>query len=275
MCKPIDKQNDTVKPAGSQFRLLRHWPIGLALLIVAVGFLLVAIGVSMPAYTDPVAAERIKSGLECMRGVPNPDAGRLCSNEIWHRSMNELRTIKWSLVDQGGAMLASGLTMCVFLRWSRGKSWRQWSTPRWNFSLLAMAALAWLMQIPVYDLYFITELTRDYLPHWSDSISIPMLAAQAKLLQWFLPYMAIWLLFVVGARSPARVFSSVPGRPLVNAFWTGITAVLFVLVAAVLVGAILDGPILMVPILWLTLWLLLCARAAALSRHRPVLENSG
>jgi hypothetical protein len=100
-----------------------------------------------------------------------------------------------------------------------------------------------------------------------------MLASHTNLLQWFLPYMAIWLLFVVGARLPARVFSNVPGRPLVNAFWTGITAVLFVLVASVLVGAILDGPILMVPVLWLTLWLLLCARAAALTRHRPVLES--
>jgi hypothetical protein len=85
--------------------------------------------------------------------------------------------------------------------------------------------------------------------------------------------MAIWSLFVVGARLPVRIFSRLPGRPLVNAFWTGVTAVLFVLVAAVLVGAVLDGPVLMLPFLWLTLWLLLCARAAALTRHRPALEN--
>jgi hypothetical protein len=218
MHNPIKEQNDTLKPAGSQSRLLRHWPICLALLVVAVGFLLVAIGASMPAYTDPVAADRIRSGLECRRGVPNPDVDRLCSNEIWHRSMNELRTIKWGLVDQGGAMLASGLTMCVFLCWSRRKSWRKWSTPRWNFSVLALAAVAWLIQIPAYDLFFITELTRDHLPHWADSISIPMLASHTNLFQWFLPYMAIWSLFVIGARLPARIFSNLPGRPLVNAF---------------------------------------------------------
>jgi len=40
-------------------------------------------------------------------------------------------------------------------------------------------------------------------------------------------------------------------------------------VGLVLVGAILEGPIVMVPFLWLTLWLILCARAAALTRHRP------
>jgi hypothetical protein len=269
----VDKQTDTPKPGPSRFR--RHWLVLLALLTIAAGLLLVAVGASMPAYTDSAAAERIKSGLECIPGVPNADPDRQCSDEIWQRSMSELRTIKWILVDQGGALLTSGLTMCVFAFWSRGKSWRQWSTPRWKLAILALAALAWLVQFPVYSVYFITQLTLDDLPHWADSISIPMSALQANLLQWFLPYMAIWSLFVIGARLPARIFSNLPGRPLVNAFWTGITAVLFVLVAAVLVGAVLDGPVLMVPFLWLTLWLLLCARAAALTRHRPVLENGG
>jgi hypothetical protein len=271
MCNIVDKQTDTPKPGPSRFR--RHWLVFLALLAVAAGLLLVAVGASMPAYTDSAAAERIKSGLECIPGVPNPDPNRQCPDEIWQRSMSELRTIKWILVDQGGALLVSGLTMCVFAFWSRGKSWRQWSTPRWKLAILVLAALAWLVQFPVYFVYFIGRLTRDDLPHWADSISIPMGALQANLLQWFLPYMAIWSLFVIGARLPVRIFSRLPGRPLVNAFWTGVTAVLFVLVAAVLVGAVLDGPVLMLPFLWLTLWLLLCARAAALTRHRPALEN--
>jgi hypothetical protein len=91
---------------------------------------------------------------------------------------------------------------------------------------------------------------------------------QSILLRLFLPYIAIWLIFIVGARLPASVFSNVPGRPLVNAFWTGAAALLFVPIGLVLIGAILEGPILMVPFLWLTLWLTLCARAAALTRHR-------
>jgi hypothetical protein len=223
----------------------------------------------MPAYTDPVAAERIRSGFECERDIPNNNENRQCDNNLWHLSMNALRTNKWSLVDGGGGLLASALTMFVF-RWLSGqKSWRQWSTPKSSLSILALASLSWLMQIPAYDLMFIAELTRGYHPHWADSIAIPILETQSVVLRLFLPYIAIWPVFVVGARLPTSVFSTLPGRPLVNAFWTTATALLLLPIGLYLIGTILEGPIVMVPFLWLTLWLLLCARAAALTRHRP------
>lgn len=223
----------------------------------------------MPAYTDPVVAERIRSGVECEPGIPNTNENLRCDNDLWYRSMNTLRTNKWSLVDVGDGLLASGLTLGVFFWWVRQKPWRQLLTPKSSLSIVGLAGLSWLMQIPAYGLFFMTELARGYYPHWADSIAIPMIQFQSILLWLFLPYMGIWLFFVVGARLPASVFSTVPGRPLLNAFWTGATALLLVPIGLVLIGAILEGPIVTVPFLWLTLWLTLCARAAALTRHRP------
>ena len=124
------------------------------------------------------------------------------------------------------------------------------------------------MQIPAYALHFITEMTRGYHPHWADTIAIPMIESESIVLGLFLPYIAIWLVFVVGARLPVSLFSTAPGRPLVNVFWTGASVLLMVPIVLVLFGAVLEGPTLMVPFLWLTLWLALCARAAALTRHR-------
>jgi hypothetical protein len=206
--------------------------------------------------------------LECERGIPNKSENLRCDDELWHHSMSAVRTNKWNFVDGGGGLLASAVMIFVFFWWSGQKSWRQLVTPKSRLLLLALASLSWLIKIPAYELFFVTELMRGYHPHWADSIAIALSQTQGVVLRLFLPYIAIWLIFVVGARLPAPLFSSVPGRPLVNAFWTAAAALLLVPIGLCLIGAILDGPILMVPFLWLTLWLALCARAAAVSRHR-------
>ncbi|WP_431205155.1 hypothetical protein ACQ86E_09425 [Bradyrhizobium betae] len=223
----------------------------------------------MPAYTDVVAAERIRTGQECEPGIPNANPDRRCPDEQWYKAMNNLRTRKWRFVDAGAGLVASGLTVCGFMWLGRKKTWRELSTPKGSLWIIGLASAAWLLQIPAYDLLFMTELARGYYPPWSDSVMIPMSQVQDILLWLFLPYLVIWLVFVVGSRLPVKVFSNASGRPLVNAFWTGVTALLFVPIALILIGAILDGPTMIVPLLWLVLWLLLCARSAALTRHRP------
>jgi hypothetical protein len=265
----IEKPGATREAGGEQPRLPRHWSVDLALLLAIGGLVLVVIGSLMPAYTDPVVAERIRSGLECEPGIPNMNENLRCDSDLWYRSMNMHRTSKWSLVDGGWGLLVSGLTLGAFFWRARKKPWGQLLTPKSSLSILALAGLSWLMQIPAYALLFITKLTRGYYPHWADSIAIPTMQFQGILLVLSLPYMAIWLFFIVGARLPVAVFSTVPSRPLVNAFWSGAAALLLVPIGLVLIGAILEGPIVMVPFLWLTVWLTLCARAAALTRHRP------
>jgi hypothetical protein len=274
MISPLPMTEHSVEPreAGG-LRLSRHWLAYFALLLTAVGLMLVIIGYLMPAYTDPAAAERIRSGQECVRDIPNTNENLQCDNALWYRSMNALRTNKWSFVDGGEGLLLSGLTMCAFLWWRGRKPGRLWLTPKSSLSIVMLAAMCWLMQIPAYVLFFITEMTRGYNPHWADSIAIPISQFDSILLGSFLPYMAIWLFFVLGARLPVSMFSTVPGRPFVNAFWTGGASLLVVPIAIVQVGAILEGPTMMVPALWLTLWLALCARAAALTRHAGKSED--
>jgi hypothetical protein len=52
---------------------------------------------------------------------------------------------------------------------------------------------------------------------------------------------------------PASIFSSLPGRPFVDAFWTGITARLLAPVGLALTPAVIEGPVVMVAFLRLIL----------------------
>src|SRR6478735_5491164 len=176
----------TREARGDRPRLSRDWFVYLAVLLAAAGLVCVVIGSLMPAYTEPVVAERIRSGAECERGVPNTNENRQCDSALWHRSMDTLRTNKWSLVDGGGGLLASASMMFVFCWWSGQKSWRRWLTPKSGLSILALASSSWLMQIPAYDLLFMTELMRGYHPHWADSIAIPVLQTHSVVLRLFL-----------------------------------------------------------------------------------------
>ncbi len=232
--------------------------------------MLLVVGALMPAYNDPVAAERIISGDECVPGIPNGDENLKCDSNLWHRSMSALRTSKWRLVDGGGGLLLSGLMIAVFFWWNAGKCRNHFLTPRKSLWILALASLCWWMQIPAFLLFLLTEGSRDYYPQWADSIAIPIFAIQHVVREFFLPYMAAWLVFLVGARLSARLVASVLGRLLVNVFWTGAAVLLLVPIGSYLIIAILDGPMLMVPFLWLTVWLVFCVRKAALTRHRPV-----
>jgi hypothetical protein len=247
----------------------------LALILIAIGAISIAVGSFMPAYTDQVAAERIRSGVECELGVPNKNDNFQCDSQMWHRSMDALRTYKWPLVDLGAGLLASALSILIFAKWAGPRLLRELVTPKRRWLLVALVAFAWLMQIPAYSLYFIAEVSlRDCCPWWADSVGLPLMQTQQVVLILFVPYVALWLVFIVGSRLPVPVFLTVPGRPFVNIIWTGAALFLGVPLTLYLINTIIDGPIVMVPFLWLTLWLVLCARSAALSRHRPKAEFS-
>src|SRR5437763_9874004 len=102
----VSRETGDIRP-----RFLPRWLGYLAVLSAVAGLMLLVTGYLMPAYTDSVAAERIRSGAECKRGVPNTNEDRQCETDQWYRSMNAVRTNKWSLVDAGGGLLLSGLTV--------------------------------------------------------------------------------------------------------------------------------------------------------------------
>src|SRR5258708_2824880 len=131
---------------GSLRRLTPRSLFYVALVLAAVGAMLATRGSFMPAYTDPVAAERIQAGSECEPGVPNKNANLQCDSELWHRSMHSLRTEKWTLVDLGAGLLASALSVLVFAWWSGSKSWTQLTTPKRTSSILALVSISWVIQ---------------------------------------------------------------------------------------------------------------------------------
>ena len=267
------EQSDTTPRAGDDPRRLRRNPIlSISIILAILGAILLATGSLMSAYTDPIAAQRIRSGSECERAVPNTEENQHCDSELWQHSMDSLRTSKWSLVDLGVGLLMSAFSIFAWIKCNGQNSWRESVTPRRSFSIVALVSFTWWMQIPGYLDFFIKEHSRGYYPWWADSIAIPMFGIESVVQRLFLPYLVVWLIFVAGGQLPVRVFSTIPGRPVINVFWTVAAALLAVPIGLALIGAILDGMTLMVPCLWLTLWLILCARAAALTRHRPTVE---
>jgi hypothetical protein len=94
----------------------------MSIILAILGAILLATGSLMPAYTDPIAAERIRSGSECERGVPNTKENRQCDSELWRRSMDSLRTSKWSLVDLGRGLLMSAFSIFALIKYNGSNS---------------------------------------------------------------------------------------------------------------------------------------------------------
>ena len=249
---------------------LQHWVLGLALIFGLAGGIGLTAGALKPAYTDSAAAIRILAGAECEIGVPNPNPDGQCESAVWHKSMNSLRTYKWFFVDLGAGLLVTALSYVAFAIWIGGKTGRELTTPKNVSSILGLVALVWFAQLPAFAIFFIADVTqRDCCPWWADSVGIPLMGTAFGVITFSVPYLMIWAPLVIGAKLPVRIDYSVANRPGVNALWTIVAGILGLAVAAYLVAAIFGGLTLMVPFLWLSLWLVLCARAAALSRHTP------
>jgi hypothetical protein len=253
---------------------MRRWILSVASVLALIGFVLVAIGSMMPAYSEPKAAQLIFSGAECVVGVPNPDPGLVCADDVWTRSMASLQTGKWRYLDAGMGLLASALTLVVFGWYCRRVGWEAWAdlkTPRRAGTFVILASICWFVQIPAQLVsLFVAFTTRDCCPWWADSMIIPMVEIPMVGVALFFPYLAIWVCLWLGflfrSRLPAPFFLIVPERKAVTILWTVATLVLAAPLMLYLGYTVLNGPTLMVPFLWLSLWLVLCLRAAALSR---------
>lgn len=245
-----------------------RWLLCIALLLAVIGGSLLTVGILKPAYVDHIAAERLISGIDCDLENNAPDGSRgNCNGKSWYQSMNALRTNKWPFVDAGRGLLLSALSLFIFAQWMRRKNWGEMVTPG-RITILVLASLGWLMQMPALTLHLMEDLSRDCCPHWADSLGVSLMGILFGVLAGFLPCIAVWSMFVVGARLPAPVFSQLRRWPFLNIFWSSAAALLLCIpIAVYLVAAIFGGPVLMVPVLWLMLWLSLCARSAALTRH--------
>jgi hypothetical protein len=251
--------------ASAFLPLLMVFALGLA----SAGAILLWISSDMPVFTNSAVAERVWSGQECEPGVPNPNPPE-CDTETWVRSMRGLSTSKWDYHDIGSGLIASALTLlafslCFHLRGER--TLRSLRTPRHVGAVLAIFAASWLMQIPAFIFSRQIEIERRYGPPWADAQSMSTHIANFGVLVFLVPLTFLfWLIFFHRSRLPAPLWLTVPGRPWLTAFWTLVAALPFALFAGYLVAAHISNTAL-VPIGWVGIWVVLCGRAAALSRH--------
>lgn len=267
--------------AGSQDRprsqfnpMTRHraWmlgagPIVLCLLLAAAGLLLVSAGASMAEFTDAERAQAVLHG-DC---PSDPRAaGDVGCGERWHRQTDELRTSKWLLYDSGRGLVAASVTMLVGIGLARLWDFRRWTrlrTPSSKLLILAVGAVIWIAQGAVLVTRLHEEYDRFYFPPWADTIFIPIALGSAFNVI-MLPILIIvgWLVFLLRAQLPAGLWLWDRERPIRCAIWTLACAGLALLLLWDLTVTILYGSYLMVPLLLIGLYLILVARAAAVSR---------
>jgi hypothetical protein len=243
-------------------------------LLALVGGAFLITGLFTPPYRDADAALQVIFGKECELGVPNPSHNQICDSDTWHRSMERLLTNKWPYIDFGIGLIVFSISLAVFGWFYHRKGclrWREIQTPKTFTTIILMAALCWLIQIPAYLMSLFVELSRNYYPWWADSFAIPLSEIPSGLIALFVPYLLLWaaigLVFFYKSRLPTPVFPPMSEAFFRHAVWTTLTTIIAAPVLFDLGSVLVYGPSLMVPFLALTLWLLICARAAALNRH--------
>ncbi len=243
-------------------------------LLALVGGAFLITGLFTPAYRDADAVQQVIFGKECEPGVANPSQDGMCDSKIWHRSMESLRTNKWPYVDFGIGLIVSSISLAAFGGVYHRKGclrWREIQTPKTFTVIFLMAAMCWLVQIPAYLMSLFVEFSRNYYPWWADSLAIPLSEIPSGLIALLVPYLLLWaaigLVFFYKSPLPAPIFPPMSGAFVRHALWTILTMIIAAPVLFVLGSVLVYGPSLMVPFLALTLWLLICARAAALNRY--------
>ena len=249
--------------------------VAMALALAAAGGALIRVSADMSPYTDSALAERLKSGAECEPGVPNPNP-TVCDRATWDRSMRAVTTEKWHYLDRGKGLIASALRLLAFALYCsiRGETkLRNLRTPRRATTILILLGGAWLTQVPAFWMLLYTYLERGYFARWADGHAmLTHIDIWAVLILLVPLVLSFWLIFLYRSRLPVPLWLTIPGRPWLTVFWSLVALPLFVYFMAGLVSAIRQNAIL-VPPMALCVWLVLCARAAGLSRHLPRPES--
>lgn len=193
-----------------------------AIALVGVGLMYHANG--MPEYTDAHRASIVRQWNTS--SDPHHDLGEL--SQKWHAEMNSLRTSKWTFHDLGRGLLVLSITVAglIFLvRRVRGESWRTLTTPKRPLTFIVAGNVILLtIYLDFYHQLF-EDLGRGMLPHWADSIAIPLGGAQSMfptlaLALSVIGYLVIrWRplpvpLWAWDAKAPVRMWVLTPCWPL-------------------------------------------------------------
>ena len=175
--------------------LIPHLPAGLFLLALV----LFAIAAATPAHTDAEAYEA------AIAGLPNRDDYE-ASSKAFFAAQSRYATLKWRYADMGYALIAwSAVTACL----SPIARFRGWSG-------LLVTSKAWA-RLAVLCVFGVTALVvgviasvfhdsaRHQLPHWADSLGIPIFGAFT---------LAPWLLRICLVLTLATLPFGAAGQPL-------------------------------------------------------------
>lgn len=219
----------------------------------------------MPVFTDPVRAR-------ALRTTQPPDDPRPRSEfeAEWRREVAALDTGKWALLDRGRGLVAlagTGLAAVLLLRLWDARNLARVRTPPSVSTFLLLGTLAWIGLVPAGWPRPLSELMeRGQVPYWAENTALPELIWMVVMLAPLpLAVGLAWLVFLQHARLPAPLWLWDRARQVESTLWTAACGVLLLPFLAMLAGAVNLGYPLMVPLLAVLVYLVLAARAAALS----------
>lgn len=150
-------------------------------LLAVLGAGLLVIGFSTPRYSDEAAAERALDDLGRQWGQHLETSAHLESQGYTDRFFDILQryeTPRWTLIDLGYLALTWSLVAGVVLAF-RWRPWRRQSRLMPAMGLTAAALLLFWLGL-VADPIYVSA--REQLPHWADTIGIPIISSTVGML---------------------------------------------------------------------------------------------
>lgn len=236
--------------------------IVLAFTLFVLGSILYVRGANLPAYTDVAA-------LDQLRLVPEIVGTECVATEQWYRDVDALRTARNPLMDSGGALMLTAVTLlafAIFVVAQGATKLTEISTPQSleTFFGLGTFSIIWLVIAVGYS--FTLDLGRDLFPWCADSISIGMFG------MLIFGFMSLIVLSIVGLII-SRFFGELPvplmvwdaSRPLRSWIWTVLAGVGVTGFAVLIADVALTAQFLAMPSFLIAIYVVLATRAALLA----------
>lgn len=170
----------------------------------AVGAICIAVGLSLPVYTDRDRATELKLN-SCHGGEPVGG---------WYAEMEALETLRHPLMQGGISLILAALT--IWWLWTKfgSRNSNQLRTPssRWMYVALGLGVvvLSWFSQMWSLDI----DARRGVFPTCADSIAIPMYYISIATAALLIPTLCVAFLLTLGFRQlPVTLFAWNRFRP--------------------------------------------------------------
>ena len=171
------------------------WAFKVGIVLIVCGLVLLAVSLTMTAYTDDELYETKYMELE---------SGQ---SDEFYALRHEMLTLKYRFEDYAVTAIVLGITAIAILR----RGFRSIQTPksRLRVVFLGVVATAVTFILPIVDLFH--EYARGEYPHWADSLGIPLSGAVFMIIP-----LSIWMVghltFLLGPFSTGGTLGDVSWR---------------------------------------------------------------